>query len=65
MHKNEPKKESNQTLLAGVTKEMDEPRMTESTREELKPDHGQEMENVSAGAKIDRITPRERRDAAE
>ena len=46
MHKNEPKKESNQTLLARVTKEMDEPRMTESTREELKPDHGQELEKL-------------------
>jgi hypothetical protein len=33
MHKNEPKQESNQTTLARVKKEMDEPRMAESTRE--------------------------------
>jgi hypothetical protein len=46
MHKNEPKKESNQALLSRVTKEMDEPRTTESTREELTPDHGQEMEKL-------------------
>jgi hypothetical protein len=34
MHKNEPKQESNQATIARVTKEMDEPRMAESTREE-------------------------------
>jgi hypothetical protein len=34
MHKNEPKQESNQAILARVKKEMDEPRMAESTREE-------------------------------
>ena len=34
MHKNQPKQESNQALLARVKKEMDEPRMAESTREE-------------------------------
>jgi hypothetical protein len=34
MHKNEPKQESNQATLARVKKEMDEPRMAESTREE-------------------------------
>ena len=33
MHKNEPKQESNQATLARVKKEMDEPRMAESTRE--------------------------------
>jgi len=33
MHKNEPKPESNQATLARVKKEMDEPRMAESTRE--------------------------------
>jgi hypothetical protein len=34
MPKNEPKQESNQATLARVKKEMDEPRMAESTREE-------------------------------
>jgi hypothetical protein len=34
MHKNEPKQESNQATLARVKKEMDEPRMAESAREE-------------------------------
>jgi hypothetical protein len=34
MHKNEPKQESSQATLARVKKEMDEPRMAESTREE-------------------------------
>ena len=34
MHKNQPKQESNQAILARVKKEMDEPRMAESTREE-------------------------------
>jgi hypothetical protein len=34
MPKNEPKEESNQATLARVKKEMDEPRMAESTREE-------------------------------
>jgi hypothetical protein len=34
MHLNEPKQESNQAKLARVKKEMDEPRMAESTREE-------------------------------
>ena len=34
MHKNEPKQESNQAILDRVKKEMDEPRMAESTREE-------------------------------
>jgi hypothetical protein len=34
MHKNEPKQESNQAILARLKKEMDEPRMAESTREE-------------------------------
>jgi hypothetical protein len=34
MHKNEAKQESNQATLARVKKEMDEPRMAESTREE-------------------------------
>jgi hypothetical protein len=34
MRKNESKYESNQALLARVTKEMDEPRMAKSVREE-------------------------------
>jgi hypothetical protein len=34
MPKNEPKQESNPATLARVKKEMDEPRMAESTREE-------------------------------
>ena len=34
MHMNEPKQESNEATLALVKKEMDEPRMAESTREE-------------------------------
>jgi hypothetical protein len=39
MHKNEAE-ESDRALLGRVKKEMDEPRMAESTREELRqPDH--------------------------
>jgi hypothetical protein len=34
MPKSEPKQESSQATLARVKKEMDEPRMAESTREE-------------------------------
>ena len=34
MHINEPKQESNEATLARIKKEMDEPRMDESTREE-------------------------------
>jgi hypothetical protein len=34
MHKNEPKQESNRAILARVEKEMDEPRIAGSTREE-------------------------------
>jgi hypothetical protein len=34
MHKNQPKQESNRAILARVKKEMDKPRMAESTREE-------------------------------
>jgi hypothetical protein len=33
-HKNEPRQESNQATLARVKKEMDEPRMSASAREE-------------------------------
>jgi hypothetical protein len=41
MHNNEPKQESNKAILARVKKEMDQPRMAESTREEdiNQPDH--------------------------
>jgi hypothetical protein len=35
MHKNQARQESNQALLARVKKEMDEPRMAASTREEI------------------------------
>jgi len=34
MHINEPKQESNEATLARVKKEIDEPRMAESAREE-------------------------------
>ena len=34
MHKNEPEQECSQATLARVKKEMDEPRIAESTREE-------------------------------
>jgi hypothetical protein len=34
MTKNQPRPETNQATLARVKKEMDEPRMTESAREE-------------------------------
>jgi hypothetical protein len=34
MHRNDPKQESNQATLARVKKEMDEPRVAESAREE-------------------------------
>jgi len=33
-HQNDPRRESNQEILAHVKKEMDEPRMSESAREE-------------------------------
>jgi hypothetical protein len=48
MHKNEPKQKSNQAILARVKKEMDEPRMAESTREEYDVNHTtlQELEKL-------------------
>jgi hypothetical protein len=48
MHKNEPKQESNQAILARAKKEMDEPRMAESTREEYDVNHTtlQELEKL-------------------
>ncbi len=48
MHKNQPKRESDQAILARVKKEMDEPRMAESTREEYDVHHTtlQELEKL-------------------
>jgi hypothetical protein len=48
MLKNESKRESNQALLARVTKEMDEPRMGASTREEFddQRQHGPVLEEL-------------------
>jgi hypothetical protein len=34
MYKNKPKQETNQAVLARIKKEMDEPRVVESAREE-------------------------------
>jgi hypothetical protein len=34
MYKNKPKPETNQTILAQIKKEMEEPRIAESAREE-------------------------------
>jgi hypothetical protein len=39
MHKNQPKQESNQAILARIKKEIDKPRMAESTREEYDVNH--------------------------
>jgi hypothetical protein len=49
MHKNQPRQESNQALLARVKKEIDEPRMAESTREEYDVNHTtlQELKKLS------------------
>jgi hypothetical protein len=47
MHKNEPKQESNQATLARVKKEMDEPRMAESTRgKDVNQTRRQELEKL-------------------
>ncbi len=48
MHKNQPSQESNQALLARIKKEMDEPRMAESTREDYDVNHTtmQELEKL-------------------
>jgi len=48
MHNNEPKQESNKAILARVKKEMDQPRMAESTREEYDVNHTtlQELEKL-------------------
>jgi hypothetical protein len=48
MYKNKPKQESNQATLARVRKEMAEPRMAESTREEDRnPTTRPELEELS------------------
>ena len=49
MHKNQPGQESNQALLARVNKEMDEPRVAESAREEYDVNHTtlQELKKLS------------------
>jgi hypothetical protein len=49
MHKNQPGHESNQALLARVKKEMDEPRVAESAREEYDVNHTtlQELKKLS------------------
>jgi hypothetical protein len=48
MRKNQPRQESNQALLARIKKEMDEPRMAESTREDYDVNHTtlQELEKL-------------------
>jgi hypothetical protein len=47
MHNDEPKQESNKAILARVKKEMDQPRMAESTREEdVNQTTRQEMEEL-------------------
>jgi hypothetical protein len=49
MHKNQPRQESNQALLARVKQEMDEPRVAESAREEYDVNHTtlQELKKLS------------------
>jgi len=49
MHKSQPRQDSNQALLARVRKELDEPLMAESTREEYDVNHTtlQELEKLS------------------
>jgi hypothetical protein len=47
MYKNKPKPETNQEILARIKKEMDEPRMAESAREEdVKQTTRQKLEEV-------------------
>jgi len=47
MHKNEPTQESNQATLARVKKEMEEPRVAESTREkDVNQNTRQELEKL-------------------
>ena len=48
MHKKQLNEESNQAILARVKKEMDEPRMAESTRKEYDVNHTtlQELEKL-------------------
>jgi hypothetical protein len=51
MHKKEPKQESNQAILARVKKEMDEPHMAESTREEYDVNHTTQQELAERAAR--------------
>ena len=47
MYKNRPKPETNQAILARIKKEMDEPRMAESARdEEVKQSTRQKLEKL-------------------
>jgi hypothetical protein len=47
MHKNEPRQESNQAMLARARKEMDEPLVAESTQpEDIDQSMRQELENL-------------------
>ncbi len=48
MHKNQSRQESNQALLARVKKEMDQPRMAETAREDYDVNHTtlQELEKL-------------------
>ena len=48
MHKHQPKQESNQAILARVKKEIDEPRVAESAREDYDANHTtlQELEKL-------------------
>jgi len=70
MHRNQPRQPFNQAILARVKKEMDEPRMAESTREGYDPNHTtlQELENLeksavtsTGGARTQGATPEEGR----
>jgi hypothetical protein len=57
-HKNGPRQESNQATLARVKKEMDEPRMAASTRENSQPEHAA---GVGKAAVIERGKDKESR----
>jgi hypothetical protein len=48
MHKDKPKQKSDQSILARIKKEMDEPRMAESTRvENVNQTRRQELEKLT------------------
>jgi len=62
MRKNEPKQESNQATLARVQREMDEPRMAASTREEdVNQTTRQEMEELPESNVVNNPRPSVRR----